>query len=174
MEVEIYRGAPGNNIYQWGEIDKTFLERGFLPNFLMEYFGLIRFRRETVDSKTPAGNYYYPQSSGKHEFFIILGEISEEDEKNPPEAVIFRFRKAGDKEIREETLKMGYACFIPAGWSHAFLPLKHGLCIISFSNKPYLKVEEEAVLDELFKETSVEGDLQTKGSPLFFDRIFYF
>ena len=148
MEVKIYPGISDNHTDKRRRIEEAVLEKALLLPFPVRQVKIITFFQEAIDSKMPVGNHYHPKSSERDELFVFVGELSQAERKNSPVAVIFRFREPGESETQEAKLKVGDACFVPAGYSHAFLPLRRGLRMIGFSNKPFLK--EDDVIDKLF------------------------
>lgn len=150
MEVKIYLGNPQNYKDERRIRDSTVLEKALLLNFPIQQIEAITFFQKTVRLGMAIENHYHPESSGRQEFFVILGKLSEEEKEISPQAVTFRFRKAGEPKIEQEMLRAGDACLVPAGYSHSFLPVRDGLCIICISNKPFSQGDEDAIPDKLF------------------------
>ena len=146
-EVKIFQGTPYSNANGRGIIDGAVLTVKNGITLLMKDIHLITF---PPGSREPTENHYHPEDSGIYQYFVILGKLSKKKEGNPPEAVTFRFKKAGRLKFEELTLRVGDSCFVPAGFGHAFRPEEDRLCIACISNKPFSQAEEKAVTDRLF------------------------
>ncbi len=148
MEITIFRGTPDCHIDERREIDDTFLGEEIKLPFPVRQFKTIIFTPQAVVAGMAVGNHYHPEKTNRQEFFVFQGQLSEKEKKNPPVAALFRFRKAGEQEIEESKLKVGDACLVPAGYAHAFVPVREGVYMVGISNKPFDKGDD--VTDKLF------------------------
>lgn len=149
MEIEIYRGdfRDSHTDLRRRINDAAFPEEIALP-FSLRQVKTIDFFPEAIEKKMAVGNHYHPVESCRHEFFTVVGLLSEKEKKNPPDALIFKWRKVGESEIQETKLKVGDACFVPAGNTHVFVPLREGICLVGLSNKPFNDADD--VKDPIF------------------------
>ncbi|MBI2038496.1 MAG: hypothetical protein HYT19_01055 [Candidatus Nealsonbacteria bacterium] len=144
MNVKIFRGKSGYHKDERRLIRDAVLESVRLP-FPVVQVKTLNFFDAAVEQKMPVGNHYHPRESRRHEFFVFLGKLPEKD--NPP-AAIFRYREAGKNDFTEINLQLGDSCFVPAGVSHAFLPLVPGVEVVALSNKAF--DDDDDIPDKLF------------------------
>lgn len=146
MSVVIFTGVADCVSDNRRVIQEAVLGGEFNLPFPAKHFKIITLSQEAVDRALAVGNHYHDKESGRDEFFVILGGRS--GEKHAP-AFKFRYREP-DGSVQETELMVGDACYVPVGWSHAFLPLKSGLQILGISNTAYFK--ENDIPDKLFKD----------------------
>lgn len=144
MNVLVFTGIADCLSDNRRTIQEAVLEGGFKLPFTVKHFKILTLSQEAIDRGLAVGNHYHDNKSGRHEFFVILGGRSEK--KHSP-VCKFRYREPGGA-VQETELMMGDACFVPVGWSHAFLPLKSGLQILGISNTAYSSKDD--VPDQLF------------------------
>lgn len=151
MEVLIFRGKAAGHIDNRREIRDTTLEMPVTLPFPIRQVKLINFSVQAVIQMLVVGNHYHTEESERYEFYVIYSKESQGSSGlnglSEP-ACIFRFRKAGERELQEIRMKAGDACLIPPGNSHAFMPIRAGVQIFGLSNLEYDSAHD--VKDKLF------------------------
>lgn len=144
MDLIIFTGIANSVADERRTLNDAALGKSFDFPFAAKQFKVLTMSQQAVDRKLAVGNHYHPKESGREEFLVVLGGKS--GEKSLP-ACRLRYRELGGA-VNETELMFGDACYVPAGWSHAFLPLRPGLQILGVSNKEFR--EEDDVPDKLF------------------------